>query len=144
MWNKQRITEVCRALLRKPWMLLAGALGIALLLAGTLGARCTGESDTETVSSESDAYRHALESQIASALAEVDGVGKVRVVLTLESGEQYLYEGSKKVGSVPPRVLGAAVICEGGGSDRIRREVTDLVAALCRLPANRIHVAKMD
>ena len=100
MWNKQRIAEVCRALLRKPWMLLAGALGIALLLAGTLGARCTGESDTETVSSE--------------------------------------------VGSGPPRVLGAAVNCEGGGSDRIRREVTDLVAALCRLPANRIHVAKMD
>ena len=79
MWNKQRIAEVCRALLRKPWMLLAGALGIALLLAGTLGARCTGESDTERVSSESDAYRHALESQIASALAEVDGALKEKI-----------------------------------------------------------------
>ena len=144
MWNKEKIRDICRSLLKKPWILLAGALGVALLLAGTLGGCVGGKTADVTAETESDAYRHALESQIASALADVDGVGKTRVILTLETGDQLLYEGTKKVGSVPPRVRGAVVICEGGGADRVKREVTDLVAALCHLPANRIHVAKMD
>lgn len=144
MWNKDSIRSLCRKLFRKPWILLAGVLGVVLLLAGTLSAKRQDSATGTAKESESDAYRHALENQIAAALSEVEGVGKTRVLLTLESGEQLLYDGSKKVGSVPPRVLGAVVICEGGGADRVKREVTDLVSALCRLPANRIHVAKMD
>lgn len=144
MWNKQRCRDALRALMKKPWMLLAGVLGVALLLAGALGAGKKSSGEETAAGSESDAYRHALEGQIADALATVDGVGRARVVLTLETGEQLLYEGGKKVGSVPPRVLGAVVICEGGGADRVKREVTDIVSALCHLPANRIHVARMD
>ena len=144
MWNKARCREFLRALMKKPWMLIAGVLGVALLLAGAIGAGKNSTGETAAAESESDAYRHALERQIADALALVDGVGRVRVVLTLEAGEQLLYEGSRKVGSVPPRVRGAVVICEGGGADRVKREVTDLVSALCELPANRIRVAKMD
>ncbi len=144
MWNKQRCREALRTLMKKPWMLLAGVLGVVLLLAGALGAGKKSSGEVTAAGSESDAYRHALEGQIADALATVDGVGRARVVLTLETGEQLLYEGGKKVGSVPPRVLGAVVICEGGGADRVKREVTDIVSALCHLPANRIHVARMD
>lgn len=144
MWNKTRCREFLRTLMKKPWMLIAGVLGVVLLLAGAIGAGKNDEGESTAAESESDAYRHALERQIADALALVDGVGRVRVVLTLEAGEQLLYEGSRKVGSVPPRVRGAVVICEGGGADRVKREVTDLVSALCELPANRIRVAKMD
>ena len=144
MWNKQKCREVFRTLMKKPWMLFAGVLGVALLLAGALGAGKSSGGEVVATESESDAYRHALEKQIADALATVDGVGRTRVVLTLETGEQLLYEGSKKVGSVPPRVRGAVVICEGGGADRVKREVTDIVSALCNLSANHIHVAKLE
>lgn len=145
MLRKDIGREIRQVFTKKPWVPVALLVGVLLLLFGVIGGGCE-DSGEETVgaTSESDAYRHALETQLASALSQVEGVGRAQVALTLETGEQYVYDGSKKVGSVPPRVLGAVVICEGGGADRVRQEVTALVGALLDLPANHIHVSKMD
>ena len=42
-----------------------------------------------------------------------------------------------------PRVLGVAVVCEGGGTAAVQNRVTALVEALTGVGANHITVAKM-
>lgn len=42
-----------------------------------------------------------------------------------------------------PRVLGVAVVCEGGGSAAVQSRVTALVQALTGIGTNHITVAKM-
>ena len=143
MWDKTKWKNFARGLWRRPWLLLAGVLGLVLLVVGAVGVGEKEETATGADTSESDAYRHALEAEIAEACSQVRGVGKTKVILTIETGESYLYDGSRKTGTVPPEVRGVVIICEGGGSDRVKRELTDLVCALCHLSANRVYIAEM-
>lgn len=79
-------------------LLLAGALGILLLLLGSFGGSdgddlAAEETDlgAENAAEVLDAYTEALEAKIASLCERVDGVSSVRVAVTLESGYEYVY-----------------------------------------------------
>jgi len=95
-------------------------------------------------------------------ISRVEGVGKTAVMVTLESGSESIYatdtdsDGSSThvlLGSggadglvetvETPRVLGVAVVCEGGGSAAVQSRVTALVQALTGIGTNHITVAKM-
>lgn len=79
-------------------LVLAGALGVILLLLGGMGGE-TGDGPSETVSEEhaqNDAealerYVGALEAKIAELCGSVAGVSDVRVAVTLASGYEYVY-----------------------------------------------------
>jgi stage III sporulation protein AG len=107
-------------------------------------------------------YATQLESRLTALIRCVDGAGDTAVMVTLESGSESVYAtdtdrdgGSTHVllgsggadGLVEtvqtPRVLGVAVVCEGGGTAAVQNRVTALVEALTGVGANHITVAKM-
>ena len=107
-------------------------------------------------------YAAQLESRLTALIRCVDGAGDTAVMVTLESGSESVYAtdtdrdgGSTHVllgsggadGLVEtvqtPRVLGVAVVCEGGGTAAVQNRVTALVEALTGVGANHITVAKM-
>lgn len=108
-------------------------------------------------------YAARLEDQLETLIAQVDGVGRVEVMVTLAQGEQSIYatdqetsqDGSSRSSHVltgdeglvetvqAPRVLGVAVVCEGGGSAAVQNRVSALVQSLTGVGANHITVAKM-
>ena len=102
-------------------------------------------------------------------LRAIDGVGELRLMLTVDSGtkrelaqdttaERSGSEDMKRkseavvigTGSgtqevvvtnrVYPRYVGALVVCEGGGSAGVRLAVTQAVSALTALPSDKITV----
>lgn len=87
--------------LRAPgvWILmLAGALGICLLLVGSFAGTKSGDGGAEETVEEHpnsaevlDRYVEMLESKIASLCESVSGVSHVRVAVTLMSGYEYVY-----------------------------------------------------
>ena len=145
------------------WIILVGGfLGIALLLAGGRGkeAEATekGESSTKATE-EALLYRQRLESEIRLICESVSGVSDVRVALTLEGGfrEVYATEGADGeyviVGSGssaspillsrdPPALAGIGIVCRGGSSPSIQRELIALLSAAFDLPSNRIYVTE--
>ena len=108
-------------------------------------------------------YAARLEDQLETLIAQVDGVGRAEVMVTLAQGEQSVYatdqetsqDGSSRSSHVltgdeglvetvqTPRVLGVAVVCEGGGSAAVQNRVSALVQSLTGVGANHITVAKM-
>ncbi len=122
-----------------PVLLLALA-GILLLLSGSglFGAK----SEKNASATDPAAYRLALETELASLCAEVRGVGRVTVMITLKEGERTTYAGSKTASVSPPSVLGAAIVCDGGGDAEIRNELTRLTSALLGIGANRVTVSE--
>lgn len=109
-----------------------------------------------------DYYAAQLENRLTALIRCVDGAGDTAVMVTLESGSESVYAtdtdrdgGSTHVllgsggadGLVEtvqtPRVLGVAVVCEGGGTAAVQNRVTALVEALTGVGANHITVAKM-
>lgn len=104
-------------------------------------------------------YVTGLEEKLAEILSQIQGVGKVYVMITLqeseelivekdtaESQEQTVYETEGNL-SVPyviktifPKVEGVAVIAEGAESGAVTKTITEIVQALFDLEIHKIKV----
>lgn len=142
----------------------AGILGMLLLALSGSGVR----HETASEPFDCEAMRTQLTRQTEALLETVDGVGKVRVILTVDGfcrneyardteeseeddsvrkSSDYVLTGKDEAGLLLytslPQVRGIAVSCEGGSSGVVRQEVTKLLAAAFGIPVNRIWVTKM-
>lgn len=139
-------------------LFLLGALGLVLLLFG--GPLLSKEENTEPTdpTEYAEQYRATLEAELARACASIRGVGEARVVLTLDSTEVAVYEKnyageSETVASSGgdaillayrmPKVLGVAVLCEGGEDIRVKEELYSFLRAVLGLSTREIHVAPL-
>ena len=89
-------------------------------------------------------YKAELEDELENMCSAIKGVGKCRVMLTFERGEENTYKGSSLVESKPPRVLGVSVVCRGADSPEIKRALVDMLSALFDIGTNRISVLKLN
>lgn len=145
-------------------------LGVVLMLLPTGGKAQTsgdggGETLWETFSLEE------TEKRMAEVLGAIDGVGRVRIMLTLRAGstlrlaeDSSLSDSSsgqtkqeKQVLTVNrgsgrqevvvtqqlyPTYQGAVVVCEGAGSSSVRLAVVNAVSVLTGLSSDRVSVVK--
>ena len=138
----------------KKILLLVGVLGLVLLLVGRWGGETkTPESGLPT----SEEYKAGLESSLRALCEEVRGVGEARVLVTVDGTETAVYEknvtatgetlataGGSAVLSyyVAPKVMGVAVVCDGGDDPTVKRELTSLLCAALSLGSNQVYVGK--
>lgn len=75
-----------------------GLLGMALiLLSQFIGPDKAGKpADTSTAEFVSEEYIAELEAKLTALIAGIDGVGEARVMVTLESGVEYVYAQEEK------------------------------------------------
>lgn len=139
--------------------------GLILLLPGK-------KSDAQTQEGGGSFSLEDTERRMEELLGRMDGVGRVQVMLTLKNGPELelaedaddtdrdgelrrqrepvtLNRGSGYQDVVVTRetypvYLGAVVVCQGAGSGGVRLAVTEAVAALTGLPADRITVVQWD
>lgn len=112
-----------------------------------------------------------LEKKLETILALVEGAGETRVLLSLETGEQTVFQADetastqadcqeKKTTTVTvtdasrqqqglirqveaPTYRGAVVVCRGGDDPRVKLSVVEAVSGVTGLPSNQITVLKM-
>lgn len=161
----------------KLWIVVLGAVvGLGLLIFGGLDLPFGKEKEQQVQTeineqSELQAYRQQLSSEIAALCAEVRGVGKVQVMVTLSGGYEYVYaqdvqsktdEGSYSweqnyviVGSgstqgplllmrLQPSVGGVGIVCEGGADPAVQNELIALVSATFGIGTNKIYVCALQ
>ena len=125
---------------RKAALIAAGILFVLLLLPSFFGTR-TADSGRRTAA-QTEA---ALEKRIVSLLSAMPGVGKVRVLVTLENEERSggsLWTSSLTASGDPaPRVRGVGVVCEGASSAAVRQEIVRLLTSALGLGENRVWVS---
>ena len=133
--------------LKHKWVLLVLAVvGVALVaVGGSLADRREGKAVSTATADvgANETYRRALEAELTALVGSMEGVGRVQVMITLKEGEAYSYSGGKLVGTVCPRVEGVAVLCQGGGNDRVQKEVADALSALLDVGVHKIYVGKL-
>ena len=124
-------------------------------------------SDTPKESHPAD----TMEQQLEDILSQIEGAGKVRVLLTQQTGERYTYqtdddntEGSGSSSSRqntviitgsdraqqglirqidPPLYLGAVIVCQGADLASVRLAIVEAVTNATGLGANKVSVLKM-
>ena len=116
-------------------------LAVGIMLVAVSGASEESGGKQEISLAE---YKAELEEELENMCSSIKGVGKCRVMLTFERGEENTYKGSSLVESKPPRVLGVSVVCRGADSPETRRALVDMLSALFDIGTNRISVLKLN
>ena len=125
--------------LRLPLILLL--FGLILIILPLMFSGNEGKSaEVKTL----DEYKAGLEEELRDLCSDVEGVGKCRVFVTLERGEQSTYKGSVLIETKPPKVLGVTVICRGAESDRVKSQLVEMISALFDIGSNRVAVLKLN
>ncbi len=155
-----------RAAIQKyKYVVLVVALGIVFMMIPDAQK----QEETPTVP-ESTAKESTITEELTAILAQIEGVGKVRVMITEESGSQTFYQtdedrtegdgtasirketvivsgNGKESGLIqtvtPPVYLGAIVVCQGADNVQIRLAVINAVSAVTGISTDRISVLKM-
>lgn len=124
-----------------------------------------------TVGSELSAYCVKLEQQLTELISSINGAGKVKVMVTLESSAQSVYATSEKrtsdnnkntygneyiiiksgssqeeallVNILQPRVRGVAVVCQGADSVFVKQSIIDAVSAVLDIRSSDISITPM-
>ena len=147
------------------FVLLAVLVGIILMLLPVSSQTKETEENKSQIPQESFDLA-AMEQRMEEVLGKIDGVGKLRLMLTLQSGTRLtlaedtqrdqdrtqreivtLNRGSGNQEIVItnrfyPVYQGAVVVCQGADSSAVRLAITETVQALTGLPSDRIRVAK--
>lgn len=104
-----------------------------------------------------------LAQELATILGQIRGVGKVKVMLTVEEGEKLLYqqdtqgdrqqtviltdrdraESGLLYQKIPAQYRGAVVVCQGGDDPLVQLQVIEAVGKLTGLRSDRISVLAM-
>lgn len=147
------------------FVLLIVALGIVFMMLPT------GDGDEILKNSEPVSVQaSSITDELCTILGQIQGVGKVRVMITEQTGAETVYqvdedrtEGSDtnsvrretvilsgngaESGLIqtvtPPTYLGAIIVCQGADSPAVRLAVIDAVSAVTGISTDRISVLKM-
>ena len=157
---KQRLAEFAGKYRYVAIVLLAGVFLMLL-------PQKNGESQTQP-QKQPDQTEESVELRLRNILSQVEGVGKVQVMLTESAGESVLYQTDSDRSSggdlwqqtvvitdqsraeqgliksvSPPVYLGAVVVCQGGDLPAVRLAVTEAVANVTGISTDKITVLKM-
>lgn len=92
---------------------------------------------------EWEVYRKALQKEIEVFLQQMDHVGKVKVLLILDTGAEQVYEKDHITTEKMPKIQGVMVLCQGADYDRNKSTIATMLADTLGLEAHQVQVAKM-
>lgn len=126
------------------------------------------EIQTSIVTEEKEV---SFEEKLAEILNQIDGAGKVKVMLTISEGEEIIFQtdeslstnsdtSSKNIDTItvtdanknqnglvrqtnPPVYRGAIIVCQGADNPVVKLAITEAVARLTGIGTNCISVLKM-
>lgn len=156
---KQRINALFGKY-KYPILVVLVGLGL-MLLPGTAEPEPSPAATEETVCAPD------LETRLAAILSQIEGVGRVQVLLTEESGREILYQTDSQTETdrrtedtvlvedasrtqtglvrqtLEPKYRGAVVLCQGADSPSVRLAIVEAVRCVTGLGADKISVLNM-
>ena len=120
-------------------IVIVGFVGMGLILLSHFWP----QSGTSASVSADVTYASELETRLTSLVAGVEGVGECRVMITLESGTEYVYTTQTMlVTEVLPKVRGVVVVCDGGNDPSVCERVSEVITTALNIPKRRVCVTK--
>lgn len=148
----------------KKWLIVIVGAALGVFLIAYRPASTSGAPTEEDSLEKIGFYTEALEKRIEDLCRCSAGISDVSVLLTLESGSEYVYAanteqsegtgtreyliltGEKggepvRVTEICPKVRGVAVVCTNGDRADVKEKITTLLSAALGIPSNRIRVS---
>lgn len=141
------------------YLLLVLLVGMGLMLIPT-----NSEKQEQQQTPAAAVEQPSLSEELTAILSNIQGAGRVQVLLTVKAGEQTIYQvdpnGTEREDTViitdadraqsglvqqiiPPTYRGAIILCQGADSPSVRLAVMEAVSSVTGLDSSRISVLKM-
>ena len=122
-------------------IIAVGIIGIALIFLSSF----IGTDGKSPEMYDINAFREDMQSSIAEMLSQIEGVGNVKVLLTVENSveEIYLDNNSTKTKEIEPVVRGVVVACDGGDEPVTAARVLDAVTKALSVSSSKVCVTKL-
>ena len=120
-------------------------VGAVLILFLSLGGLKSGEAEAaDRPYEDRSAYEAELERRLTDILSEIEGIGELSVMVTLDTSEQTEYgKNEDMLLSVKmPQVRGVIVVCGGGDSVIVQEKVVRAVTGVFAVSSTRVSVIK--
>ncbi len=148
---------------KSPKLLAYAVIGIVcLLILGLTGKSTEAINDEVSFPQPESEYAKEVEKKLEEIISEIDGVGKISVMVTVEGTVKYEYQtdASKSesrdefetviisnktplIKSIEnPKISGVLVICDGGDSVKIREKVIYAVSTVLDIPTNKVYITR--
>ncbi len=148
---------------KRPALICATGIAVMLIivLPGLFGSEKTDKKSEKSTDEQSE-YINSVENSLCSLISSIDGAGKTKIMLTLDSSEENVYasdinadkneyvvikenseEGGMLLKVIKPKIRGVAVVCEGGDNPRVKIDITNAVCTALGINSTRISIAKM-
>ena len=124
---------------RSTFLIVIALVGAVLLL---ISAGGEGEKEVADDRYPSIATKRALEEELEGLILSMEGVSRVKVSVSLESGNEYVYENGKNTLILAGRVRGVAVVCDGGADAVVKGQIVTMLCALFDLPMKAVSVSQ--
>ena len=148
-------------------VVLCGLFVMLLLLVSSFFKRTDSNTSQDTDLSEDCAkLERELEDRLSALILQIDGVGKVSVMVTIDRTERVVYEKNSKSESnendyseetevvlagsskeplktvkIMPVVRSAAIVCEGASDPVVRGQVANIAAKALNIGISKVYVA---
>lgn len=97
---KEKIGEFTKKENRAKLITVMGIIILMLLLLSELGTSCAKSEETAEKSAfDCEAYAASLEKQLCDIVGSIEGAGRVKVLVTLQNSEEYIYASDSKQNS---------------------------------------------
>ncbi len=89
-------------------------------------------------------YEQALEKKLSSVLSEINGIGNIDIMITLDTSEENRFDDKEDelVCVRTPSVRGVIVVCDGGDNIIIREKIISAVSGAFGISTTRVSVIK--
>ena len=96
-------------------------------------------------SADMEKYSSQLSSQLLEILSSVEGVGEVRIFLTMDNAGENIYQNNSdsKVKSITPTVRGVVVVCDGGDDPVVMERVMSAVTKSLDISSDKVSITKL-
>ncbi len=141
----KEIKELFRSEKKIKIALISGAVIILMIAFSGLSASQEKKAERSHFDySEQAQYEEELEKKLSKVLSEVDGIGSMSIMITLDSSEEnvYLKDDDELTSIRTPSVRGVIVVCDGGDDIIIREKVIKAVAGVFGISTTHISVIK--
>lgn len=160
-------TKIMELIKKYKYVILVLVIGIALMLLPTKQE----ENEAQTIVEQGTAAFQDPSEGLKQILSQIEGAGKVQVLLTKRTGERTVYQTNQNTDTTEehrsvrvdtvivtnsdrteqgliqqvqaPEYRGAIVVCQGADNDTVRLAIVEAVSDVTGLGADRISVLKM-
>ncbi len=143
IFSLRELRELLKGDKRIALALIAGAAAVLFLAFGGLN-QGTKQAEASFCMEDQAVYEAELEKRLSDILSEIEGVGELRVMVTLDTSERTEYGKSEKtpLSVKMPQVRGVIVVCGGGDSVVVQEKVTRAVSGVFGISSAHISVMK--